>query len=350
MSPLPPPPLLAFLARALRTSKLWLPGPEAAWDAGWRSQLPKGLAPMALPDDGVPPAGVSLALLAEGADAATAMSAGVALFLLPATATPAAGKGAGARRPAMQSSTGGSAPGGAAARPSGPTDETVLDEVPANRPSPSPLVPVLAPLRLAAGGLWLAGSCRAGLSAAANKGLGRLAEQEGAKASLELLPPEVGALVHVLAAARVSRRALELGAGAGASSLWLASALAATGGSLIAIEKDTARVNLAQRALRAAELSKRVELRIGEVERLAPKLGRGIDLLLMDEGLEDRAERLDLLLSLGVLAQGALVVAHGGRQDPGRDAAFQARLQLDTRIAARLRLNMGSGVTVGVVA
>ena len=68
------------------------------------------------------------------------------------------------------------------------------------------------------------------------------------------------------------------------------------------------------------------------------------------EGGEARAERLALLLSLGVRAQGALAVAHGGRQDPGRDAAFQARLQLDTRIAARLRLNMGWGVTVGVVA
>ena len=298
---LPPPPLLAVLARALRATKVWLPGPAEAWDVDWRSRLPRGLEPCALPEDGMPPPGVSLAMLPEGVDAALAIAAGVALFLLPTGPMP-------------------------------------------------PATPLLAPLRLAGGGLWLAGSCRAGLSAAATKSLARLAEQERAKASLDLLPPEVGALVHVLAAARVSRRALELGAGAGASSLWLASALVATGGSLIAIEKDSARVNLAQRALRAADLAARVDLRIGEVERLAPKLGRGIDLLLMDEGLEDRAERLDLLLNLGVLAQGAIIVAHGGRQDPGRDAAFQARLQLEPRIAVRLRLNLGAGVTLGVVA
>lgn len=339
---LPPPLLLTFLARALRVKDIWLPGPSETWDSDWRNALPGRLWLRPLPEDGRPSPDAALVVLAARAFGpggpprpSTAPSDPDRPEPLPATAVPGAAVASGPRLFLIAADDSESR----AARGA----PTIGAE--------SSATAILASLRLpGSGSLWLAGSERADLRAASRAALAGLAEQDRGSASLELLPAEAGALVLVLAAARGSLRALELGAGAGASTLWLAQALAATGGALIAIEKDAARANLARRALRAAGLAERVDLRIGEVERLAPKLERGFDLLLMDEGLEDRTERLELLLELGLLRPGALILAHGGRQDPARDAAFQALMQLDTRIAARLRLNLGAGVTVAVLA
>lgn len=333
---LPPPALLTFLARVLRAKDIWLPGPSESWDSDWRNALPGRLWLRPLPEDGQPAPEAVLVVLPADASGPGGQ---------PGPSTDPADRSS--RQPARASSASGSRLYLIAAEDSGSRSARGAPTIGVE----SSATAILASLRLpGSGSLWLAGSERADLRAASRDALAGLAEQDRGSASLELLPAEAGALVLVLAAARGSLRALELGAGAGASTLWLAQALAATGGALIAIEKDAARANLARRALRAAGLAERVDLRIGEVERLAPKLERGFDLLLMDEGLEDRTERLELLLELGLLRPGALILAHGGRQDPARDAAFQALMQLDARIAARLRLNLGAGVTVAVVA
>lgn len=338
---LPPPPLLTFLARALRVKDIWLPGPSDAWESDWRRALPGRLWLRPLPEEGWPWPNAALIVLA--AEAAGSGGPPMPPATLLATGRPGPTP---AGPPAAATATG--------SRlfliGAGDDDSPTPPGAPA-RGSESSTTAILASLRLPGSGpLWLAGSERADLRAASRDALAALAEQDRGSASLDLLSAEAGELVLVLAAARGSLRALELGAGAGASTVWLAQALAATGGALTAIEKDTARANLARRALRAAGLADRVDLRIGEVERLAPKLERGFDLLLMDEGLEDRTERLELLLKLGLLRSGALILAHGGRQDPARDAAFQALMQLDRRIAARLRLNLGAGMTMAVVA
>lgn len=300
MTPLPPPPLLSFLASLLRCRELWLPGPSTAWDPAWRAALPGRLWARPWAD------------LAE-------LPAHTALALLPAPPPPG-----------------------------GPAPDLFL--LPDQAWVPMGAVePLLAPLRLPGQATWWLGSGRARLPATARAAIESLLAQERGGAELDLLPSEVGRLVQVLAAARGSRRALELGAGAGASSIWLAAALAPEGRA-VALEPDAARMVQARRSVRAAGLADQVKLQQGQLERLASRLERGFDLLLMDEGLEDRAERLAGILDLGLLAPGALILAHGGRGDPGRDVAFQALLQLDARLKARLRLQLGQGVSLALVA
>lgn len=299
MNPLPPPALLVFLTTLLRSREVWLPGPSSAWDPAWRSALPGRLWPRPF---------TAPAELPPQAD----------LVILPAPPPP-----------------------------QGPAPRLFLLPEPVWTPAPS-LAPLLAPLRLPGQPAWWLGSGRARLEVPVQAALEELQAQERGGAALELLPPEVGCLAHVLASARGASRALELGSGAGAGTLWLASGLPPEG-RLTAVEPDAPRLVQARRSLRAAGLADRVAFQQGLLERLASRLPRGFDLLLMDEGLEDRAERLAGILDLGLLAPGALVLAHGGRGDPTRDAAFQALLQLDARLKARLRLQMGNGVSLALV-
>jgi len=76
------------------------------------------------------------------------------------------------------------------------------------------------------------------------------------------LEPATAELLGVLVRASGARRLLELGTSNGHSALWLADAAEATGGTLVSVEIDAARTELARAALRAARLAGRVELRV----------------------------------------------------------------------------------------
>ncbi len=161
------------------------------------------------------------------------------------------------------------------------------------------------------------------------------------------VPPEVGRLLHVLARCGGRKQVLDVGTGAGASALWLGAAMALVGGRVTTVERDAARHTEAKKNLRRAGLERRVEPRLGELERLAPKLGGPFDLIFLDEAPEDRADDLHLLLPL--CARGALVISHAGTAGPAALAQVNALVQLDPRIRAALRLPVGGGVTVAVV-
>jgi predicted O-methyltransferase YrrM len=158
---------------------------------------------------------------------------------------------------------------------------------------------------------------------------------------------DVGALLFLLTRAGRVRRALEVGAGAGAATLWLASAFAGRGGSLVSVERDSRMLTLARKNLKAAGLEDKVDLRIGELERIAYKLGKGYDLVFFDDAYEDRLDNLEAILPL--LGAGALIVSHGGQDAATALARYHTMLQLHPRVKSTLRLGLGKGLSIALL-
>ena len=86
--------------------------------------------------------------------------------------------------------------------------------------------------------------------------------------------PPTAELLGVLIRATGARRILELGTSNGYSTIWLADAAQATGGSVVSVEVDSERTELARENLRRAGLEDRVELR---TEDAAATLARSAD-------------------------------------------------------------------------
>src|ERR1700733_8197108 len=73
--------------------------------------------------------------------------------------------------------------------------------------------------------------------------------------------PPAAELLGVLIRATGARRILELGTSNGYSTIWLADAAQDTGGSVVSVDVDASRTELARANLRSAGLEERVELR-----------------------------------------------------------------------------------------
>lgn len=86
--------------------------------------------------------------------------------------------------------------------------------------------------------------------------------------------PPTAELLGVLIRATGARRILELGTSNGYSTIWLADAAQDTGGSVVSVEVDSDRTELARENLRRVGLEDRVELR---TEDAAVTLGRSAD-------------------------------------------------------------------------
>lgn len=194
---------------------------------------------------------------------------------------------------------------------------------------------------------------------------------------------EVGQILFGLCRALRARRVLELGTGNGAAALWLGAALAATGGRLVTVERDSALASQARRQVRAAGLEKWVSVFLGDAARFLAReararsggqsesrarqerrgaassrspgpttgdRGRGSrwDLVLLDEAPEEREDHLLALLPQ-LVAPGALLLSHGGRRYPVELARLNAGLRSHPAVAATLTLAVGEGLDMAVV-
>ncbi len=74
--------------------------------------------------------------------------------------------------------------------------------------------------------------------------------------------PATAELLGVLVRGSSAVRVLELGTSNGYSTVWLADAVEATGGNLVSVDTDPARISLACQNLRRMALDERVELRV----------------------------------------------------------------------------------------
>jgi predicted O-methyltransferase YrrM len=161
---------------------------------------------------------------------------------------------------------------------------------------------------------------------------------------------DVGRLLHLLCRARRARSVLEIGAGAGTATLWLASGVRQPGGRVVAIEKDSARRTLAVSAVARAGMKAFVDVQMGDADRLLDRLDGRFDLVLLDETAEAREGHLLALFEGAFLSPRALLFSHGGLAEPVALARTHAHLQVLPAVVAATSLGIGAGLFVAVTA
>ncbi len=184
------------------------------------------------------------------------------------------------------------------------------------------------------------------------------ARQRAREVGVGAVDPATGAALRVLVALSGARHAVELGTGAGVSTLWLLRGLPPEG-VLTSIDAEPEHQRLAKLSLREAGVpSGRVRLIAGRALEVLPRLSdAGYDLMLCDAS---SAEAVDYLpAALRLLRLGGVVVFHGALAG-GRIADPSARepdvlaarelaraVRAEPRLAAAL-LPVGAGLLVGV--
>jgi predicted O-methyltransferase YrrM len=136
---------------------------------------------------------------------------------------------------------------------------------------------------------------------------GLLAEiaARGAERDLPLVDAEVGVLLRVLATAVGATKLLEIGTAVGYSGIWLAGALP-PGGMLLTIEMNAERAQEARQNFERAGLTDRVNVIIGDAQRMVAKVSGPFDLIFQDGDKQLYGPLLDRLVAL--LRPGGLLV------------------------------------------
>ncbi len=159
--------------------------------------------------------------------------------------------------------------------------------------------------------------------------------------------PNQGKLLHLLARAIQARTVLEIGTLGGYSSIWLGRALPA-GGRLVTLEFDPRHAEVARANLARAQLSEKVEVRVGRALETLPRIaaeGLGpFDLTFIDADKQSTAEYFDWAVQLSrpgsvivvdnVAREGAVVDATSADESVQGIRRFLDRLATDSRVSA----------------
>jgi predicted O-methyltransferase YrrM len=129
--------------------------------------------------------------------------------------------------------------------------------------------------------------------------------RSGDEQDLPLVDAEVGVLLRVLATAVQAKRILEIGTAIGYSGIWLAGALPGDG-SLLTMEVDEERARQARAHFARAGLSDRVNVIVGDAQRMLAKVSGPFDLIFQDGDKKLYGPMLDRLVEL--LRPGGLLV------------------------------------------
>lgn len=99
---------------------------------------------------------------------------------------------------------------------------------------------------------------------------------------IRAMDPEAAKFVAILAISSKAKNIVEIGAGVGYSTLWLAYAASLTGGVVITYEIDPARANAAQANFERAGVADRVQILIGDARDLLRQRSEPIDFVFID--------------------------------------------------------------------
>lgn len=173
-------------------------------------------------------------------------------------------------------------------------------------------------------------------------------------------PPELGQFLALLIRISGAARVLELGTFTGYGALWMALALP-EGGRLTAIDVNESAHILARKYWKKAGVADRIDLHVGEVSDILPKLAddlRGtLDFAFIDADKPGYGDYYDICIDLirpggvmafdNVLQRGAVADpdANPGRKHARTMRNFNARLCGDDRISTVL-LPIGDGVLI----
>lgn len=159
---------------------------------------------------------------------------------------------------------------------------------------------------------------------------------------LRNLEPESGALLNLLMRALGARDVLELGTSNGVSTVWLAEALAATGGRLVSVELDAGRSRDARENLARAGLDGVVELRTGDAaDALRDSPDAAWDVVFLDA---ERPQYPGYWPDLArVIRPGGLIVADNAISHADQMQPFRHIVEADPRTTTALDAT-GAGI------
>jgi predicted O-methyltransferase YrrM len=136
------------------------------------------------------------------------------------------------------------------------------------------------------------------------------------------LEPDTAKLLNILARSSGARRVLEIGTSNGYSTIWLASAVAETGGKIISIERSPEKQAMARENLGCAGLLDRVELRLGDATAIIREFTGPFDFVFFDADRISAPEQLRLLLPK--LAPKVFVLSDNVLSHPAEIAGYLA--------------------------
>lgn len=125
-------------------------------------------------------------------------------------------------------------------------------------------------------------------------------EKEAAENDIPIVGPAMGKLLYLLARATGARRVLELGTSVGYSAIWLARAVAPSGGKVVSLEWDQETAAIARQNLEEAGVSGSVEVVVGDAGRwlAGNSRARKFDMAFNDIDKELYSATLDPLVRL----------------------------------------------------
>lgn len=159
------------------------------------------------------------------------------------------------------------------------------------------------------------------------------------------IPHDAGHLLHILTRAIDARQVLEIGTSNGYSGIWLGTALAATGGRLLTIERDSAKVNLARPNFRRAGVADVVDVQLGDASRVLPRLEGRFDLVFLDAEKQGQLGYLEFLLNAGRIEPGGLIISDNALTHPNALADYRSFVRTHPGLDS-LTVPIGSGFEV----
>lgn len=154
------------------------------------------------------------------------------------------------------------------------------------------------------------------------------------------IAPTTGRFLLALATGRPSCKVIEIGGSRGYSTIWLASAVALSGGRVVSLELDPRKAEAWRANIAEAGLDEWAELIEGDAFEVLPRLEQRFDICFLDAEKDDYESLFALVREK--LAPGSLVVADNVLSHAETLAAYsQARQSDPTLISVTVPLDRG---------
>jgi caffeoyl-CoA O-methyltransferase len=149
---------------------------------------------------------------------------------------------------------------------------------------------------------------------------------------LRQITPDVGRFLHTLVLAVRPRFILEIGTSGGYSTMWLATAARSVGATVVTLEIDPSKVQLATSNLHEAGLDDAVTIVQADALDYLRDRREPVDFVFLDAEKQDYLRFLELIVPL--LPPGGLLVADNLISAAGDLAEFRQRAESDPRLSA----------------
>jgi len=159
------------------------------------------------------------------------------------------------------------------------------------------------------------------------------------------ITPETGRLLWIMVGASRATRILEVGTSNAYSTIWLADAARGTGGRVISLELDSAKVALARGNLIRASLTDRVEIRPGRAADTLSTLPGPFDFVFLDANRPEYLTYLELVLPK--LVPGGLLVADNVVSHAAELQDYLTRVKSDARLFS-VTVPIGNGEEISL--